>query len=136
MKEKDRMMPKEMTTFLLMFLFATGALAAEERGITVTLTVPDAAWEIVIDEVHEVKGEIWVVSTVSREPDMMGAQVISTVKDSVKCAAADLPEKHFVIGKTWNWPSEEPITFIKTMSELEKELKSGKLLCKGTKREP
>ena len=130
------MTPKGWPTFLLMFLFATGALSAEKREITVTLTVPDAAWVISIDEVHEVKGEIWVISTVSRNADVMGAQVISVVKDSVKCAAAELPEKHFVVGKTWNWPNEEPITFIKTMNELEKELKSGKLLCKDTMREP
>lgn len=126
------MMPKGLTTFLFMFLLATGALAAEMREITVTLTVPDTAWKIAIDEVHQMKGEIWVVSTVSRNPDVMGAQVISMVKASVKCAVADLPVKHFVIGKTWNWPNQEPITFIKTRKELKKSLKSGKLLCKGT----
>ena len=124
------------STMLWALLLWSTALAANEQEITVTLTVPDAAWKIVIDEVHEVKGEIWVISTVSRSPDVMGAQVISVVKASIKCAPADLPVKHFVIGKTWNWSNEEPIIFIKSMNEFDKELKSGKLLCKGIKREP
>ena len=123
---------RSMTTLLSALIFSTTVLGAEEREITVTLTVPDAAWTIAIDEVHEVKDEIWVISTVSRDPDVMGAQVISIVKALVKIAAPDLPVKHFVIGKTWNWPNKEPYTFIKNRKELEMELKSGKLLCKGT----
>ena len=125
------MMPKGLTAFLLILLSAITVLAAEEREVAVTLTVPDAAWEISIDEVHQVNNEIWVISSVSRNPYLMGAQVISVVKASVKCTAADLPVKHFVIGKTWNWPNEEPYTFIKTRKKLEKELKSGKHICKG-----
>jgi hypothetical protein len=58
----------------------------------------------------------------------------SAIKASVNCATADLPVKHFVIGKTWNWQNED--TFIKTLKELEKQIKSGKLLCKVTKRQP
>ena len=127
---------RSMTTLLSALLFSTTVLAAEEREITVTLTVPDAAWVIFINEVHEVKNEIWVISTVSRNPDMMGAQVISVVKASVKFAAADLPVKHFVIGKTWNWRNEEAYTFIKSIKELEKELKYGNLLYKNAKKKP
>jgi hypothetical protein len=125
-----------MATLLSALLFSTTVLAADEREITVTLTVPDAAWVIFINEVHDVKNEIWVISTVSRDPDMMGAQVISVVKASVKCAAADLPVKHFVIGKTWNWRNEEAYTFIKSIKELEKELKYGNLLYKNAKKKP
>ena len=117
-------------------LLATYVLAGEEREITVTLNVPDSAWTITIDEVHKVKSEIWVISTVSRDPDLMGAQVISVVKDSVKCAAADLSVKHFIIGKTWDWANKEPYTFIKARKTLEKQLQSGKLLCNRIKREP
>ena len=109
-------------------LFCTTALGAAKKEITVTLTVPDSAWVIAIDQVHEVKNEMWVISTVSRDPNIMGAQVISTVRASVKLAAGDLPVKHFVIGKTWGWKNKEPCTFIKNLKQIEKELKSGKLL--------
>ena len=89
-----------------------GAAEAPDQKLTVQLTVPDSAWKIAIDAVHQVKGEIWVVSTVSRDPDLMGAAVISTVTATVKLDVGDLPVKHFIIGKTWNWKNEEPYTFI------------------------
>jgi heat shock protein HslJ len=122
-------MTKKMILPLVLLLF-TAAWGADERAITVKLTVPDAAWTIAIDEVHEVGKELWVISTVSRDPDVMGAQVISTVQASVKLAAPDWPTKHFVIGKTWGWKNEEPYIFIKDLKQIEKELKSGKFLYK------
>ena len=127
---------KNMITLLSTLLFSTTVLGAEEREITVTLTVPDAAWEISIDEVYEVKNEIWVISTVSRNPDIMASQVISIVKASVKFVAPDLPVKRFIVGKTWGWKNEEPYTFIKDLKELDRELKNGKLLYKSDKKKP
>jgi hypothetical protein len=128
------MILRSMMTVLSALLFSTTAVGAGEHRMTVTLTVPDSAWVISIDEIHQVKDEIWVISTVSRDPNVMGAQVISTVKASVKIAAPDLPVKHFVIGKTWDWKNEEPYTFINNLKELERELKSGKLLYKSAKK--
>ena len=100
---------------LSILLFCTATLGAEKKEITVEVTVPDSAWTIAIDEVHEVNNELWVVSTVSRDPDMMGAQIISSVRASVKLAVRDLPVKHFVIGETWNWKNKEPYTFVKNL---------------------
>lgn len=99
------------------------------KKITVMLTVPDSAWKITIDAVHQVRGEIWVVSTVSRDPNAIGLQVISTVRDSVKVEVPPaVPVKHFVIGKTWNWGTQEGYTFLKSRKEIEKDLQAGKLL--------
>ncbi len=100
----------QMTRMLLplVLLLYTTAWGADEKEITVKLTVPDAAWAITIDEVHSVRNELWIISTVSRNTDFIGAQVISTVQASLKLAAPDLPLRYFVIGKTWNWKNEEP----------------------------
>jgi hypothetical protein len=98
------------------------------KDVTVSLTVPDAAWTVAIDEVRRVNDEIWVVSTVSRDPDRMGAQVISTIQASVKLAVPDLPVKHYIIGKTWTWKNEEPYTFIRERRLISNELDSGKRL--------
>lgn len=68
-------------TVLSALLFSTTVPGAGEHKITVTLTVPDSAWVISINEVHQVKDEIWVVSIVSRDPNVMGAQVISLEKE-------------------------------------------------------
>jgi hypothetical protein len=117
-------------------LFCTTASGAEEKEITVELTVPDSAWAVSINEVHKVGNELWVISTVSRDPDAMGAQVISTVQDSMKLAVPDLPVKNYIIGKAWAWENTEPYTFIKDLKQIEKELKSGKLLYKAAKQGP
>ena len=118
---------------LTLVLFVAAVPAAETREITVKLTVPDAGWAIAIDEVHMVSNEVWVISSVSRDPDMMAAQVISTVKASVDVAVPDLPVKHFVIGKTWGWKNEEPYTFLDSRSEIEQALKTGKPLYRADK---
>lgn len=107
-------------------------VGAEEKQIEVSLTVPDSAWKIAIDSVHQVNREIWIVSTVSRDPDAIGAQIISTVTATVKISAGDLPVKNFVIGKTWSWKNKENYTFIKDLKPIEKELVAGKVLYKRT----
>jgi hypothetical protein len=122
--------------FLAAVLLCTSVLGAEKIKVMVQLTVPDAAWTIVIDEVHRVKKELWVIATVSRDPDMMGAQVISTVQASVQVAAPDLPVQYLVIGKTWGWKNDEPYTFIKNLKQVEKELAAGKLLYRREKKKP
>ncbi len=125
---------KWMKLFLtvLVCTIALGAGKAEKKEITIALTVPDSAWTISIDEIYEVNGELWVISTVSRDPDVAGLQVISTLKQSETIAAPDLPVKHFVIGKTWQWENNEPYTFIDNIHRIEVELSSGKLLYKRT----
>jgi hypothetical protein len=42
----------------------------------------------------------------------------------------DLPLRYFVIGKTWHWKNQEPYIFIENLKQIEKALKSGKLLYK------
>jgi len=130
----DEMKIMTRVIWLLILLFYTTAWGADEREIMVKLTVPDASWTIAIEEVYKVGNELWVISAVLQNPDMMGAQVISTVTASLKLAAPDLPTKYFVVGKAWGWKNEEPYIFIKDLKQIEKELKSGKLLYKAAKR--
>jgi len=117
----------------MVLLLCTNALGMDEKEITAQLTVPDATWSIAIDEVYEVGDELWVISIVSQNPNMAGAQVISTLQASLTIAAPDLPVKHFIVGKTWHWTNEEPYTFIEDLKPIEDELKSGKLLYKAEK---
>lgn len=103
-------------------------LQAAEREIQIEITVPDTTWAVGIDQVVQVDQEIWVVATLRQDPGMMGAMVISTVKDSVKVEVEDLPVKYFVLGKTWNWENEEPYTFLKDLKRIKEPLGSGKRL--------
>ena len=120
----------------LVMILCTTTLRAGEKEIMLELTVPDSSWTIAIDEVHRVGNELWVVSIVSRNPEVAGAQVISTVRDSLKLAAPDLPIKNFIIGKAWNWENPEPYIFITDLQQIGKELESGRLLYKAAKRSP
>ena len=121
--------------FTLILLLFTASACESEKEITVALTVPDTSWNISINEVYKVDSGLWVISTVFHKPGMIGAQVISTVSDSVTIKAPDLPVKIFIIGKTWNWENDEPYTFISNLREIEKKLESGKLLFKTEKKE-
>ncbi len=103
---------------------------AKEREITVALKVPDGAWNLAIDEVRQVKKELWVVAVLSRDPNVGGIQMITTLKAKAKLKAPELPVKVFVIGKTWNWEGKEPYKFIKNRKKIAKDLDTGKLLYK------
>ncbi len=94
------------------------------------VTVPDSAWTVAVVEVREVKGEVWVLSQLSRDPEVMGAQVITELK-IVAPVVTGMPVKHFILGKTWGWANEEPHRFITTEAErkgFDKVFLSGKLL--------
>jgi heat shock protein HslJ len=112
-----------------MCLFSA-AIAENRKEITVELQTPDPTWSIQINEVCKVGNELWVVSHLSQNSDMVGAQVISTVKDSIELVAPDLPIKHFVTGKTWNWDNGEGYVFISSRKDIEQDLNDGRVLYK------
>jgi hypothetical protein len=115
---------------MMLLILLTASACDKEKKITVTLTVPDTSWNISINEVYKVDSELWVISRVFHKPGMMGAQVISTISDSVTIKASNLPVKNIIIGKTWGWENDEPYAFIRDLKEIEKELESGKLVYK------
>ncbi|WP_031484401.1 hypothetical protein [Maridesulfovibrio frigidus] len=117
---------------LVMCLFSA-AIAENRKEITVELQVPDTTWTIQITEVTEVGNELWVVSHLSQASDMMGAQVISTVKDSIELVAPDLPIKQFVTGKTWNWDNGKGYIFISSIKDIEQKLGTGRIIYKPGK---
>lgn len=81
--------------------------AWEERQFAVTVTVPDPAWQVTIEEIHVVGEELWVLSRLRRDPETMAPQVISRATDHVEVAAPDYAEKHHILGKTWSWENED-----------------------------
>ena len=47
------------------------------------------------------------------------------MQDSIEITAEDLPLKHFVLGKTWNWENKEDMTFIKDRKDIADDLAKG-----------
>jgi len=113
------------------FAFACFSLAgtwtqARESTVSVQLKVPDGGWKIRIDRVYQTSTHLLVVSKLERSRSL-AIQVISQAKDSVKVKAPKLPVRHFVLGKTWNWPNQEPVTFLSDPEELTKHIAGAKL---------
>jgi heat shock protein HslJ len=117
-----------MLVILTFLLSCTTLWGSDDKEITVKLTVPDTTWTVSIDEIRKVGSELWVISSVSQNPDIMGAQVISTVQASVKVEVPDLPVKYFITGKTWGWENTEPYTFITDLKQIENDMRSGECL--------
>jgi len=115
--------------FMASFL-GLSAAPLQETEISVSVTVPDAGWNITIEQVVQIGEEFWVLSRLQRRP-VMSAQVISIAADKVRVPSPLLPIKHFILGKTWRWENKEPHTFIKDKKEIESWIKSGKLLFKS-----
>jgi hypothetical protein len=103
----------------------TGSSATQE--ITVSLSVPDTAWRIKIQEVYQVGNEIWVISQLQRSSDM-GGMMISRVEDRVMVSAPNLPVKHFVFGKNWNWEGDSGYTFLTDREKIKSQLANAKRL--------
>jgi hypothetical protein len=102
------------------------AQPAAPQRISVALTVPDLGWNLAIDEVYIVGGELWVIASVSRPPDLMAGQALKKARDTVTVEAPALPRKYFILGKTWDWDSEEPYKFLPDKSAIADQLAKGK----------
>ena len=107
--------------------FAGNWVHAQDSTISVQLGVPDGGWEIRIVQVYQTSTHLLAVSKLERSPGL-AIQVISQAKDSVKVKAPKLPVRHFVLGKTWNWPNKEPVTFLSDPKELYKPIAGAKLV--------
>ncbi len=95
------------------------------REVAVSVQTPDPGWEIAIEEIHVVGDELWVLSKLNRDPEIMAPQVISEAEDRVEVEAPDYPVRHYVSGKTWQWEPDGPgaeVVFIEDRGEIEGEL--------------
>lgn len=95
----------------------------EARRIVVKCDAPATNYKIEIESVWRVGNELWAVSKISKIGDLGGA-AITPVRDEVSVMAdADLPLKHYISGKTWNWWEGVDCTFIDSKAALLKQMK-------------
>jgi hypothetical protein len=130
---------KAMKNIFTILAFASFSLAsnlahAQESTVSVQLTVPDGGWKIRIDQVYQTPTHLLAVSKLERSPGL-AIQVISQAKASVKIKAPKLPVRHYVLGKTWNWPNKEPYTFLSDPKELPKKVAGAKLVFQAKPKE-
>ena len=116
------------------FSLASNLAHAQESTVSVQLTVPDGGWKIRIDQVYQTPTHLLAVSKLERSPGL-AIQVISQAKASVKIKAPKLPVRHYVLGKTWNWPNKEPYNFLSDPKELPKKVAGAKLVFQAKPKE-
>jgi zinc protease len=106
------------------------AAPSQSTAVTIRLDVPDAGWRVHIDQIIKSQDRLIVRSSLERDPNAMAAQVISTTSDTVKIDAqyADLPVKHYVVGKTWNWGDTGEYSFIQPEELISESLPEAKIL--------
>ena len=109
--------------------FAGNWVHAQDSTVSVQLGVPDGGWKIRIEQVYQTPTHLLAVSKLERSPGP-AIQVISQVKDSVKVKAPELPVRHYVLGKTWNWSNGKPesYAFLSDPKELSKKVAGAKLI--------
>ena len=113
----------------------TAPSTEQKQAITVRLDVPDAGWRIQIERIYRTQESIVVLSQLSRAPDTMAAQVISTAADTVHIAPIEdeLPLRHYIAGKTWDWGDTGEYNFIESSKVIADALPSGKILFQREK---
>jgi len=89
-----------------------------KRTIRIKLDAPDSGWSVRILQAKKVGKELWVLSALQHGGDI-ATMAITPVEDAaVVEASEDLPVRHFVLNKTWDWKNKEDITFIRGVPDL------------------
>lgn len=99
-----------------------------QRELSIRFNTPDSGWSVKLKVAKLVSNELWVLSELHHS-ESIASMVITPVEDwaSVE-ASSTLPLRHFVLNKTWNWPNDEPIQFVRSITELGPDWARGKVL--------
>ncbi len=96
------------------------ASAIIQKTITVEVLTPDGAWELKIEEVRQVGKELWVFAKVARPEGAIGAMMKSAASDQISGRFPDVATKTFIVGKTWTWQNDEPVTWLTSSAALDR----------------
>lgn len=102
-----------------------GSAAREERTVTMEMDVPNAGYELVIEEVRAAGDDLWVVARLS-EGQGAAAQVVTRVSDQVVVnAPADLDVRKVVVGQRPSGAYNQQYRFFESMASLEAAVPEG-----------
>ncbi|MFO8026559.1 MAG: pitrilysin family protein [Opitutales bacterium] len=102
--------------------------ASQNNTVSVRLDTPNPGWRIQIEKIYR-SGENLVVISRLTQSEKMAAQVITSVADSAEIPPdIDLPVRHYIIGKTWNWGDTGKYTYIDSMEAFDTALDEAELI--------
>lgn len=108
----------------------TIAEEAPTVSATITIDTPTPGWELDTYFVYQVGDELWCLHQLT-PPEGPVAQMLSSTSTEftfVPPTNTDLPLKHFVVGKTWNWNANPELTFLKTFEAIQLDLDDATLI--------
>jgi zinc protease len=109
-----------------------GASSMDEwknKTVGVRIDTPDAGWQVDIEKIYRTGDQLIAVSRLSRKKGAAAAQVITTVADNVDIPSdIDLPVRHYILGKTWNWGDTGKYTFIHSEEAIDAPLGDAELI--------
>lgn len=101
--------------------------AEDKEKVEIAIDAPATNYRIAVREIRKVGEELWVLSEVSMAGDIGGA-AITTVRDAAMVKKTGLPQKHFVIGKTWGWAEPKTVTYLAAGAEMDDKWKEGEVV--------
>lgn len=91
-----------------------------------TLQTPTPGWKLEPLFLYQMGNELWCLHQLTG-PEGMAAQMISSTSDSITFVPpsdSNLPIKHFVVGKTWNWNGNPEVTFLDSLEDFTNQVKN------------
>lgn len=101
--------------------------ARTERTVTAEIEVPSGGYDLNIQEIYSIDGQIWVISSLTEE-DNDSPAITMRVSDQVVLNAPDVPVQHYVVGDRPQGTYNEQYRFIRDRSEIEARLGEGNML--------
>jgi zinc protease len=99
-----------------------------QNTVSVRLDTPNPGWRIQIEKIYRSGENLMVISRLSQS-EKIAAQVITAVADSAEIPNdLDLPIRHYIVGKTWNWGDTSNYTFIDSMDAFGTALEESELI--------
>lgn len=115
--------------FIMFAAMVTKGWASSLIDYTVSVKVPNLAWQVKVVKMVEVDQHLHIVAELSQfaqdNMPMVGAMVVMPVKDKVYAEYYDASPTVYVIGKTWRWENTEDYQFISSMDEIKDKLSGG-----------
>ncbi len=99
----------------------------QERTITAEVEVPSNGYDLNIQEIYSVDGELWVISRLVEE-NPNAPETSMRVSDRIVFNAPDMPVRHYVIGDRPAGTYNEQYTFIDNLEEINSQLAAGRQL--------
>ncbi|PXA03578.1 hypothetical protein DDZ13_11395 [Coraliomargarita sinensis] len=107
---------------------STSSAESKNNSVSVRIDTPNAGWKVQIEKIYRTADHLVVISQLNQNEEV-AAEVITSVADSAEIATEiELPVRHYILGKTWDWGDTGKYTFIESMDDFGTALDGAELI--------